>query len=119
MAITGDLGFLYDSNALWNRELPPNLKILMINNQGGGIFHILKGPRDHPGFIPFIEAHHPVNIHKLADAYGLEYFFADDEAGLRNSWNAFMNDRGRASLFEVKTDAAISASAFRRLMGSS
>lgn len=119
IAIIGDLGFLYDSNALWNRDLPSNLKILLINNSGGGIFHILKGPTDHPGFTPFIEAHHPVNIHKLAEAFGLEYFFADDEAGLYNSWNAFINDPGRTSLFEVKTDAAVSASAFRMLMGSS
>jgi 2-succinyl-5-enolpyruvyl-6-hydroxy-3-cyclohexene-1-carboxylate synthase len=119
IAILGDLGFLYDSNALWNRKLPSNLKILLINNSGGGIFHILKGPTDHPGFTSFIEAHHPVNIHKLAEAFGLEYISADDEAGLRSSWNIFMKDSGRATLFEVKTNAAVSASAFRKLMGSS
>ena len=79
LAILGDLGFLYDSNALWNRELPENLRILVINNQGGGIFHILKGPSEHPGFKKFIEAHHPVNIHKLAEAYGLKYFFAEND----------------------------------------
>jgi 2-succinyl-5-enolpyruvyl-6-hydroxy-3-cyclohexene-1-carboxylate synthase len=118
IAITGDLGFLYDSNALWNRELPSNLKILLINNSGGGIFHILKGPADHPGFTSFIEAHHPVNIHKLAEAYGLEYFFADDAAGLQNSWNAFIHYVKRGTLFEIKTDAAVSASTFRMLMGS-
>jgi 2-succinyl-5-enolpyruvyl-6-hydroxy-3-cyclohexene-1-carboxylate synthase len=116
IAISGDLGFLYDSNALWNRELPANLRILVINNQGGGIFHILKGPTEHSGFKKFIEAHHPVNIHKLAEAYGLEYLFADDASTLIARWNDFMNDKGRAIIFEVKTNPTTSASTFRKLM---
>src|SRR5690554_7562077 len=41
--ITGDVSFLYDSNALWNHYLPKNLKIIVINNGGGGIFRILPG----------------------------------------------------------------------------
>ena len=117
LVITGDLGFLYDSNALWNRELPANLKILVINNSGGGIFYILKGPSDHPGFKKYIEAHHPVNIHKLAEAFGLDYFYAEDELNLRNQWDQFIKEDERATLFEVKTDAAISASTFRQIMG--
>jgi 2-succinyl-5-enolpyruvyl-6-hydroxy-3-cyclohexene-1-carboxylate synthase len=118
LAITGDLGFLYDSNALWNRELPANLRILVINNGGGGIFHILKGPSDHPGFKKYIEANHPVNIEKLAGAYGLNYYFAEEEAAL-DQWDRFIQDQGRAAVFEVRTDAAISASTFRQLMGTS
>jgi 2-succinyl-5-enolpyruvyl-6-hydroxy-3-cyclohexene-1-carboxylate synthase len=119
LAITGDLGFLYDSNAVWNRELPANLKILVINNGGGGIFHILKGPSELPGFAKFIEANHPVNIHKLAEAFGLCYYFAEDGAGLGKHWDAFIHGSERAALFEVKTDAALSAAIFRKLMGSS
>ena len=41
--ITGDIGFLYDSNALWNNYIPKNFKIILINNGGGGIFRILPG----------------------------------------------------------------------------
>jgi 2-succinyl-5-enolpyruvyl-6-hydroxy-3-cyclohexene-1-carboxylate synthase len=40
--ITGDIGFLYDSNALWNNYIPKNFKIILINNGGGGIL-ILPG----------------------------------------------------------------------------
>ena len=118
IAITGDLGFIYDSNALWNRELPANLRILVINNEGGGIFHILKGASDHPGFKKYIEAHHPVNIHKLAEAYGLDYLFANDESSLSARWADFISDQGRSIVFEVMTDAAISAATFRKLMSS-
>ncbi len=116
IAIVGDLGFLYDSNALWNRELPSNLRILVVNNQGGGIFHILKGPSEQPGFKKFIEANHPVNIAKLAEAYGLKYLFAGDEQSLSGFWPEFIAKQQVSVLFEVKTDAGTSASAFRKLM---
>jgi 2-succinyl-5-enolpyruvyl-6-hydroxy-3-cyclohexene-1-carboxylate synthase len=118
LVITGDLGLIYDSNAMWNKELPGNLKIVVINNRGGGIFHILKGPSEQPGFKKFIEAHHPVNIHKLADAFGLEYFCAMDEKSISSQWQNFVNDRSKPSIFEVQTDAAISAIIFRKVMGS-
>jgi len=119
LAFVGDLGFLYDSNALWNRELPAGLKIVLINNGGGGIFHILKGPSGDPGFTRFIEANHPVNIPKLADAFGLDYYLAQDGPSLMARWDQFIRDPGRAALLEVRTDAGISAAAFRQLMDSS
>ena len=116
LTILGDLGFIYDSNGLWNRELPPNLRILVINNGGGGIFHILKGPSDQPAFKKFIEANHAVDLHKLSAAYGLDYFFAEDENSLAEQWDSFLADRGQAAVFEVKTDPVLSASTFRDLM---
>ena len=42
--ITGDLSFFYDSNGLWNDHIPPNFRIVLINNSGGGIFKIIPGP---------------------------------------------------------------------------
>lgn len=116
LALMGDLSFLYDSNALWNRELPPNLRIVVVNNQGGGIFHILKGPSEKPGFKKLVEAHHPVNIHKLAEAYGLQYHFAGDLTSLTAVWPDFLNKNHEASVLEIKTNPAISATVFRKLM---
>lgn len=119
LALVGDLGFYYDSNAMWNRELSSNLRILLINNNGGGIFHIMKGPSEQPGFKKLIEAHHPVNILNLAQAYGLDYYFAEDEPTLEKLWDQFINKSKRAAVFEVMTDAAISASVFRQMMSGS
>jgi 2-succinyl-5-enolpyruvyl-6-hydroxy-3-cyclohexene-1-carboxylate synthase len=113
--LAGDLGFLYDSNGLWNDALPAGLRILVINNGGGGIFHILKGPRQQPGFKQFIEANHPVNIHKLAEAFGLRYFLAADDRAITDQWKDFLNGKG-AAVFEVKTDAESSAAVFRQIM---
>jgi 2-succinyl-5-enolpyruvyl-6-hydroxy-3-cyclohexene-1-carboxylate synthase len=115
IAMLGDLGFLYDSNAMWNREMPANLKIIVINNEGGGIFHILKGPSDQPGFKKFVEANHPVNIAKLADAYGLGYFTASGPQEMGEKWSEFMN-ANTSAILEVKTNAVTSADSFRKLM---
>ena len=38
--ITGDLSFIYDQNALWNNDISNNLKIIVVNNRGGGIFKL-------------------------------------------------------------------------------
>ena len=38
IVIIGDLSFFYDANALWNVSLPSNLRILLLNNNHGGIF---------------------------------------------------------------------------------
>jgi 2-succinyl-5-enolpyruvyl-6-hydroxy-3-cyclohexene-1-carboxylate synthase len=116
LAILGDLGFTYDSNGLWNNQLPPNLRVLVINNGGGGIFHILKGPSEQPSFKKFIEANHAVDLQKLSVAYGLGYFYAEDETSLSAQWEEFLMDSGRAAVFEVKTDPVLSASVFRDLM---
>lgn len=44
LLIIGDLSFFYDMNALGLPELPPSLRILLLNNGGGGIFATLPGP---------------------------------------------------------------------------
>ena len=41
--VIGDLSFFYDQNALWNSNLRGNLRIVMLNNGGGGIFRQLAG----------------------------------------------------------------------------
>lgn len=44
LLVIGDLSFFYDMNALGLPELPPSLRILLLNNGGGGIFATLPGP---------------------------------------------------------------------------
>lgn len=44
LLIIGDLSFFYDMNALGLPDLPPTLRILLLNNGGGGIFATLPGP---------------------------------------------------------------------------
>jgi 2-succinyl-5-enolpyruvyl-6-hydroxy-3-cyclohexene-1-carboxylate synthase len=76
--VTGELAFFYDSNALWNNYLSPKLKIIIINNQGGGIFRIIPGPGSTEAMEKFFEATHELQAKSLADMYGLPYFAASD-----------------------------------------
>jgi 2-succinyl-5-enolpyruvyl-6-hydroxy-3-cyclohexene-1-carboxylate synthase len=63
--IAGDIGFLYDSNALWNNYIPNNFKIILINNGGGGIFRILPGHKETPVFNTFFETSHCLTAEKF------------------------------------------------------
>ena len=43
VCVTGDLSFFYDQNALWNKGLRGNLRVILLNNHCGGIFRTLPG----------------------------------------------------------------------------
>lgn len=68
--ILGDLSFVYDSNALWNKDFPGNLKIVVLNDGGGGIFRLLEGPDRMDFFEEFSVTHHPVSLELLSGAFG-------------------------------------------------
>ncbi|MEZ5104556.1 MAG: 2-succinyl-5-enolpyruvyl-6-hydroxy-3-cyclohexene-1-carboxylic-acid synthase [Draconibacterium sp.] len=101
--IVGDLAFTYDSNALWNRELPKNLKIILINNEGGGIFHLLKGPSEHEAFLPIVNAHHPVNFKKLAEAFGLNHQLCTSINELHGLVQNLCKKTDKVEILEIRT----------------
>jgi 2-succinyl-5-enolpyruvyl-6-hydroxy-3-cyclohexene-1-carboxylate synthase len=81
--ITGDIGFFYDSNALWNNYIPKNFKIILINNGGGGIFRILPGHQENDTFNTYFETLHSLTAIHLSKMYGFEYVMASDQESLR------------------------------------
>ncbi len=101
--IAGDIGFLYDSNALWNEYVPKNFKIIIINNGGGGIFRILPGHEETPVFNKFFETSHCLTAEHLAKMFGFEYSVASDEASLETSLNALYAQNEKPSILEVFT----------------
>jgi 2-succinyl-5-enolpyruvyl-6-hydroxy-3-cyclohexene-1-carboxylate synthase len=101
--ITGDISFLYDSNALWNNYIPKNLKIIIINNGGGGIFRILPGHDETPVFNTFFETSHCLTATHLATMYQLDYFTAHNEITLEQSLTRFYAQNERPSILEIFT----------------
>lgn len=71
--VTGDLSFLYDSNALWNNYVPLTFKLIIINNSGGGIFRILPGDKHAEYYQTYFETTHGLDASHLAKMYGWEY----------------------------------------------
>ena len=103
--ITGDLAFFYDSNAFWQQDLPDNLKIMVVNNGGGGIFRIIEGPDASGWFGPHFEQTHQRSAEGLADMYGLQYFCAATEEKLNNCLQDWLSSKAMAIL-EVYTPRA-------------
>jgi 2-succinyl-5-enolpyruvyl-6-hydroxy-3-cyclohexene-1-carboxylate synthase len=101
--ITGDIGFLYDSNGLWNNYIPKNFKIILINNGGGGIFRILPGHEETPVFNTFFETSHCLTAESLAKMYGFEYHIASDETSLETSLTALYAQNEKPSILEIFT----------------
>lgn len=101
--ITGDIGFLYDSNALWNSYIPKNFKIILINNRGGGIFRILPGHEEKPVFNTYFETSHNLTAEHLAKMYKLNYFTANDVASLEKGIENLYNNDSAAGILEVFT----------------
>lgn len=101
--ITGDLSFIYDSNALWNNYIPKNFRIIVINNEGGGIFRILPGHKDSDNFDTFFETKHKLSAKQLCEMYGFEYVKANDALSLDNALETFYGNSKRPKLLEVFT----------------
>jgi 2-succinyl-5-enolpyruvyl-6-hydroxy-3-cyclohexene-1-carboxylate synthase len=101
--IAGDIGFLYDSNALWNNYIPNNFKIILINNGGGGIFRILPGHKETPVFNTFFETSHCLTAEHLAKMYGFNYLTASNEATLEKSLKDLFSQDDKPTLLEVFT----------------
>jgi len=89
--ITGDVSFFYDSNALWNSYLSKNLKIIIVNNGGGGIFRILPGHQENKIFNTYFETEHQLTARYLASMFGLDYIEArtieEVEKGLKKIYS--------------------------------
>ena len=105
--ITGDLSFLYDSNALWNNYIPNNFRIVVINNKGGGIFRILPGHKNTENFDTYFETNHNLNAEYLCKMYGLTYETASNTSELQNVLQSFYKENNQPKLLEVFTPQRI------------
>ena len=101
--ITGDLSFLYDSNALWNNYIPGNFRIIIINNGGGGIFRILPGAKKTDHFDTFFETTHAYTAVQLCEMFRIEYVSASDAENLQTELNKFFKASEKPKLLEVFT----------------
>ncbi|MFT5243317.1 MAG: 2-succinyl-5-enolpyruvyl-6-hydroxy-3-cyclohexene-1-carboxylate synthase, partial [Psychroserpens sp.] len=101
--ITGDLSFFYDSNALWNNYIPDSFRVIVVNNEGGGIFRILPGHKNTDNFECFFETKHHLTAKHLCEMYGFEYVTARDEKDLETALKLFYNKSKQPKLLEVFT----------------
>ena len=101
--ITGDLSFFYDSNALWNDHIPSNYRIILLNNNGGGIFRILPGNKDSENFDTYFETTHELQAKPVCELYGFNYSKAANEQEIEHELNTFFDASEKPKLLEIFT----------------
>ena len=77
--IIGDLTFFYDMNSLWIRDLPDNMRILLLNNAGGAVMHVPL-PQEYSTAVAgrHVSAEHAMSARGWVESLGIEYLEARD-----------------------------------------
>lgn len=105
--VIGDLSFFYDSNALWNRGLKGNLRILLLNNGGGGIFQQLPIGDGRSKALSYVMANHETSAEGICQSYGVEYLCAHNEVEMEEGVRLLLQKKSKHPLLlEVFTDSA-------------
>jgi len=103
LLICGDLSFFYDSNGLWNNHIPKNFRIIILNNEGGGIFRILPGHKNTENFDTYFETVHQLNGKALSEMYGFEYTSAKNSEEISEVINDFFDQSDKPKILEIFT----------------
>ena len=110
--LTGDLSFIYDSNGLWNNSIGDNLKIIVLNNNGGNIFRFIGDKQLMEKSLDFFTTPHKVNIKSLVEAYGLNYSVCDKTENLEKSIENLLKS-DKATVLEVFTDSDLNTENYK------
>lgn len=108
--LTGDVSFLYDSNAFLNNFLGSNLRIIVINNSGGGIFRIIPGPDSTKQLASYFEASHSFNAKGICLTAGIDYKNVTTLDDLLTFLPEFFHDNiNQPRLLEISTPQEVNA----------
>jgi len=105
VAILGDITFYHDMNGLLvvHRCGVP-ITIVLLNNDGGGIFHRLPIREHAPSFTDYFVTAHGLDYSHAAKLYGLDYVRADTRDAFRQAFSESVTNR-TSTIIEVRTDA--------------
>lgn len=112
---TGDVAFFYDRNALWQYPIPANLRIVLLNNQGGNIFRMIDGPAKQPELATYFETYQPLNAKRTAQDAAINYFAAHNENELQTALIHFFEPNHQAAILEIFTNSEENTKAFKVL----
>lgn len=103
LLITGDIGFFYDSNALWNKYIPNTFRIILVNNGGGDIFKIIPGPDSSNSLEEYFVTRHNRTARLMAQEYNFEYIQAHNQEELLKQLDSFFLSSEKPKLLEINT----------------
>ena len=113
--LIGDLSFFYDMNALWNRYVGSNIRILLMNNSGASIFHVSPGEKLLPTIDRFTAAEHDAKAESWVKSRGMKYLTASTIEEFEKNIDVFTDTNAKIPmLFEVFTDKAEDADLMKK-----
>ena len=104
VAVLGDVAFFHDANGLFvvGRDRL-NVLFVVINNDGGGIFHMLPIRRHEPEFTRYFATPHGLDFRHLAALYAIPFRRVDEAHRLREELARSVIEPG-PGILEIRTD---------------
>ncbi len=114
VALIGDLALLHDMNGLLaTRESDARVIFVVVQNDGGGIFHMLPIAEHEPAFTPFFATPHGLDVAQIAALYSLPHRCVESPEELNTAVQSAVREAsepdtgGAASgsqIIEIRTD---------------
>jgi len=113
--LTGDVALAHDIGGLLAaRRLELALTIVLLNNDGGGIFHFLPVAREADAFEEHVATPHGLDFAHAAALYGCAYERPATQTALRQAIERSLSSRG-TTIIEVRTDREANLALHRRI----
>lgn len=106
VCVVGDIAFFHDQNGLlWSREDDASVVFVLIDNDGGGIFHRLPIAEHEPHFTRFFATPHGIELKHAAAAHGIDF----TQVGVTDIGDALARalSDGRTQILCVRTDREV------------
>ena len=115
--VLGDLSFFYDRNGLWNNYLRPNIKIIVFNNHGGGIFRVLPGAAQQAELEEYFAVQQPLSVEHTVLQHNCQYYQAANEAELVSSFQQWLQEKDKPAILELEFSKPASLGGLKKRMG--
>ena len=118
--LTGDMSLMHDLGGLYAAQsLDANIKILVVNNQGGGIFRFIKSSRHLEIREEMLCVSNSGNysVKDVAEAFGFDYYPVSDLKELKRAMTEIKEKRG-SSMIEIAVDGRESAKILCKMLNS-
>ncbi len=110
--LSGDMAFFYDRNGLWHNHKLNNLRIIILNNHGGGIFRMIDGPKQLDELEEYFETNQKLNAVNTARDFGMNYINIKNIEVLADALPKFFDKKSGPSILEIETNPKMNQSVY-------
>lgn len=101
--VIGDVAFIHDLNSLlFLKDIKTPMKIIIVNNDGGGIFTLLPINKE-KAILDYISSPHGQNFKKMAESFGIDYVGVSERVEFLEGFKS-MQTKNHHTILEVFID---------------